>query len=349
MATAIYSGGRVRTNIPAENAYNALTSAGKGIANSQLRLSTGKRINAASDDVAGYITSKALLARNGALKAAHTAAGDAKNVTAMAQDSLTQIADLLTQIKDNVASASSGALGSDEKVALAKASTRLAEQIQFVVDSTVFGGQQLLDGNFTGNWVTGYTADNKLMTIDIDLRSSTEVSGVNNVNGNLFGIVSGKGMNLNATANVAATNAATGTIGSSITGNTTDVGDFAAVTGLDLKDFADIDLDDMGILENNANSATSGVHLTLQSLTTAINNVNKMASYLGGVQVRLNSQEDILTSQITNYKAAISRIEDADVAEEQMNLIRNQFLQSASLTSLAQANQNPSEFLQLLR
>jgi flagellin-like hook-associated protein FlgL len=57
----------------------------------------------------------------------------------------------------------------------------------------------------------------------------------------------------------------------------------------------------------------------------------------------------VLKSQITNYKAAISRIEDADIATEQMELIKSQFLQQASLISLAQANQNPQQFLQLFR
>jgi flagellin-like hook-associated protein FlgL len=34
----------------------------------------------------------------------------------------------------------------------------------------------------------------------------------------------------------------------------------------------------------------------------------------------LSSQANLLTSQITNYNAAISRIEDADVAEEQLRV-----------------------------
>jgi len=63
----------------------------------------------------------------------------------------------------------------------------------------------------------------------------------------------------------------------------------------------------------------------------------------------LQSQEDLLRSQITNYKAAISRIEDTDVATEQLELVKSQFLQQASLISLAQANQNPQAFLQLFR
>ena len=58
MPSSIASGGRIRTNIPALNAYNSLQSSNRAIAKSQLRLSTGKRINAASDDVAGYITAR---------------------------------------------------------------------------------------------------------------------------------------------------------------------------------------------------------------------------------------------------------------------------------------------------
>jgi flagellin len=151
MATAMYSGARIRTNMPAQQAYNALVEAGLKISQSQLRLSTGKRINSAADDVAGFITSKSLLARNGSLRAAKQAAGDAKNVTGIAMDSLEQIADLITTIKDMAAQASAGALGTDEKVTLANSAFRLAEQIQFITDSTVFGGKQLLQGTYSGN------------------------------------------------------------------------------------------------------------------------------------------------------------------------------------------------------
>jgi flagellin-like hook-associated protein FlgL len=63
----------------------------------------------------------------------------------------------------------------------------------------------------------------------------------------------------------------------------------------------------------------------------------------------LTSQEDIIKSQITNYNTAISRIEDADVAMEQLQLVKSQFLQQASLVSLAQANANPQAFLRLIQ
>lgn len=329
MPSAISGDSRIRTNIPADNAYNALTASSDNIALRQLRLSTGKRINSAADDVAGYITSRSLAARNGALRAALNSAGDAKNVTAIAQDALDQISSLTVQIKDATAMASSGALGTDEKVALAKGAYRLAQQIQFITDSTVFGGKQLLQGGFTGEWVTGYYGNNDLMKISIDLTT-------HNLDYNVGG-----SFDLNATVEATAARG-------SITGATSN---FAGVSGLNLDDLNKVSNEDLGYFSYLVESGEkqSKVHLTLGSLATAIDNINKVASYLGGIEVRLNSQETMLKSQITNYKAAISRIEDADVATEQMELIKSQFLQQASLISLSQANQNPQQFLQLFR
>lgn len=99
MATPISGGSRIRTNTPAENAYNALKASNDNIALRQLRLSTGKRINSAADDVAGYITSKSLAARNTSLKSALKSVGEAKNVTAIVQDALDNVSLLLNDIK----------------------------------------------------------------------------------------------------------------------------------------------------------------------------------------------------------------------------------------------------------
>jgi len=111
--------GRIRTNTPAENAYNALETSNKTIAIKQLRLSTGKRINSAADDVAGYITSRALQARNGALKSALRTVGDGLNLTGIAGDALDNINNLITTIKDAAETASSGEIGTHRNVELA--------------------------------------------------------------------------------------------------------------------------------------------------------------------------------------------------------------------------------------
>ena len=310
MPYAVGGNSRIRTNIPAENAYNSLEMSNRNISLRQLRLSTGKRINNAADDVAGYITSKALIARNGSLKAAQRAVGDAQNISYIVMDAYDNISSLVTNIKESTATAASGAMGTDEKVALAKAAFRMVQQIQTIVDSTVFGGRQLIDGTYSADFVVATDSTHNLITLALDLTTSNVDF---NVQSNDFNV------------------------------NSLNVDHFAGVTNLDLRDFNNVNAEDLGMF------AADKIHLTLVSLADAIDNVTKTATYVGGVANRLTSQEDSLKSQITNYNSAISRIEDTDVALEQLELVRAQFLQNASMTSLTQANANPQQFLQLIR
>ena len=301
---------RINTNIPAMNAYNALDASNRIISQAQLQLSTGKRINNAADDVAGYITSKALIARNGSINSALNTVGDAQNVSNITMDALDNINTLLTSIKDSTTSAASGALGTDEKVALAKAAFRMAQQIQTVVDSTVFGGSQLLSGGYTADFFIGVNSTNNLLTLSIDLSTSNADF---NVSSNNF--------NVNSTLNNI----------------------FAGITDLNLMSLNDVSASNLGIF------SISQISMTISSIADALNNVNKAATYLGGISNRLTSQQDLLQGQITNYAAAISRLQDTDVAQTQLNLVKSQFLQQASLVSLAQANQNPAAFLNLIK
>ncbi|MBI5325122.1 MAG: flagellin [Ignavibacteriae bacterium] len=310
MPFAIGGSSRIRTNIPAENAYNALEVSNRDISLRQLRLSTGKRINNAGDDVAGYITYRALEARNSSMKAALRAVGDALNVTNILMDSLDNIYDQMNKIKEATSNAASGAMGTSERVALAKAAYRLAQQIQTVADSTVFGGRQLLSGTFSADFVIGTDGANNLLTLAIDMTTSNTDFNVDSNNFNL---------------------------------NAMQVSMFAGVTNLDMRELNTTTATNLGLFSDSALS------LTLTSISSAIDNINKAASYLGGVSNRMFSQEDLLKSQVTNYNAAISRIQDADIAQEQLQLIKSQFLQQASLISLAQANTNPQSFLRLLQ
>lgn len=304
------SNSRIRTNIASELAYNALSSAGKHITREQLRISTGLRINNAADDVAGYITARALESRNGVIKSSLNIIGDAQNVANISMDAFENVADMIKEIRTHTATATSGAMGTNEKVALSKAAYRMAQQIQTIVDSSVFGGRQLIDGTYSANFFVGTNSQNNLLTISINLReNNTEYD----IDAPTFDI------------------------------NAMNIGSFGGVTGLDLRELNNVTSEDMGIFSD------SNIGLTLTSLANALDNVTKVNSYLGGLSNRLSSQEDVLRQQSVNYDAAISRIQDTDVAKSQLILIREQFLEQASLTSLAQANQNPSSFLQLIR
>ena len=69
---------------------------------------------------------------------------------------------------------------------------------------------------------------------------------------------------------------------------------------------------------------------------------------LGALQNRFQSTIRNLSNISENVSAARSRIKDADFATETAELSRNQILQQASTTILAQANQRPQAALSLL-
>lgn len=86
----------------------------------------------------------------------------------------------------------------------------------------------------------------------------------------------------------------------------------------------------------------------LEALDKALNQIDSLRSDLGAVQNRFESAIENLSTNETNLTAAQSRIEDADYATEVANMTKNQILQQAGTSVLAQANQLPQNVLSLL-
>lgn len=95
-----------------------------------------------------------------------------------------------------------------------------------------------------------------------------------------------------------------------------------------------------------ANGSTSD---PLATLDAALSKVDTLRSDLGAIQNRFESAITNLQTNSTNLQAARSRIEDADYAVEVANMSKNQILQQAGTSVLAQANQIPQGVLSLLR
>ena len=86
----------------------------------------------------------------------------------------------------------------------------------------------------------------------------------------------------------------------------------------------------------------------ITAIDAAINTVSGLRGSLGAVQNRLGSTINNLAIQTENLTAAESRIRDVDVAYETAQLTRNNILQQASISVLAQANAQPQSALSLL-
>lgn len=101
-------------------------------------------------------------------------------------------------------------------------------------------------------------------------------------------------------------------------------------------------------------SATSiqtsgGASAAISAISTALNAINTNRANLGAAMNRLSYVVSLNQTNATNLSAASSQIQDTDYAAETANLTKNNILQQAGTSILAQANSIPQNVLSLLR
>ena len=92
-----------------------------------------------------------------------------------------------------------------------------------------------------------------------------------------------------------------------------------------------------------------GQSSTLSTIDGAINAVSAQRAQFGAVQNRLQYTLDNLSTYQENLSASLSRIRDVDMASEMVNFTKEQILQQAGTSMLAQANSAPQSVLKLLQ
>jgi flagellin len=96
-------------------------------------------------------------------------------------------------------------------------------------------------------------------------------------------------------------------------------------------------------------STQAAAQASLASLDSAISSLAQTRGTFGALENRLQTTISNIQNAMENLSASESRIRDVDVAMETANFTRLQILQQASVSMLAQANQQPQLALSLLR
>ena len=109
-----------------------------------------------------------------------------------------------------------------------------------------------------------------------------------------------------------------------------------------------VSLQNMGI-ENVDVSTAEGADDAIDRVDGAIKYVSSVRGRLGAFQNRLESTINSLDITSENMTSAYSRIMDVDMAEEMTSYTTYQILAQAGTSMLAQANERPSQVLQLLQ
>ena len=87
----------------------------------------------------------------------------------------------------------------------------------------------------------------------------------------------------------------------------------------------------------------------LEKLDHALEYALKENTKMGAYQIRLNETEETLINANENTASANSTLTDADMAKSMGDFVKDNVLSQAAQMMLAQANQNASKVLELLR
>jgi len=158
----------VNTNVSALNTNRQLFNSSVALSTSMERLSSGFRINSASDDAAGLQISNRLTTQVNGLNQGVRNANDGISVVQTAEDALQEITTALQRMRVLAVQAENGINSDSDKLALQKEVSQLQSEIDRIASSTQFGGRNLLDGTYSSSFLVGANGD---QNIDIELES----------------------------------------------------------------------------------------------------------------------------------------------------------------------------------
>ena len=163
----------VNTNTSSLSAQRQLMGSAKSLDTSFERLSSGLRINSASDDAAGLLISNRLTSQVNGLNQSVRNANDGISLSQTAEGALDETTNMLQRMRTLSIQASNGSNSDKDRAALQQEMSQLSTEINRIASDTTFGGENLLDGTYTGVFQVG--ADSN-QTISFNLTDG----GINN-------------------------------------------------------------------------------------------------------------------------------------------------------------------------
>ncbi|HET7503943.1 MAG TPA: flagellin [Kofleriaceae bacterium] len=137
----------VLTNVASLNAQRNLNATQNALASSVGRLSSGMRINSASDDAAGLGISENLKANIRSMAQAQRNANDGISMSQVAEGSMSDMQGIVSRMRELSIQSSNATLGSTERGYIQVEFKQLASEINRISAVTDFNGQKLLDGS----------------------------------------------------------------------------------------------------------------------------------------------------------------------------------------------------------
>jgi flagellin len=315
----------ISSNLYAMTAANNLTTAYSRMGDSIQRLSSGDRIDSASDDPTGLAVREQLRADIGVLNQGVRNAEYATTMLETADGAMAVIDEKLVRMKELAEQAATGTYTHAQRQILHSEFAAMAAEIDRIAESTEFAGIKLLNGSLSTNATNNFTSGGWLQSGNATL--TDENYQENGEFGDNVGVKIHFGTSNSRLADYYFIN----------------IGDMTT-NGL----FRNIGDSNLSAAEKISISTQELAQKALDQIDSAIFEKDKARAYLGTMMERLSNTISALTSQSENLSAAESQISDVDVAAEMTEYVKNQVLAQAGIAMLAQANALPNMALTLL-
>ncbi len=369
---------RINYNVSAMISNNALSNSENLLTKSLERLSSGLKINHAKDNPAGLATAKRMNAQLTGLSKAKENANDGISVIETADGAMTEVHEMLQRLNELAVKSSTGTLSDDDREMIQQEAEQLCSEIDRISDTVEFDTQKLLNGEFDLKAYTTeetmkvstysdkvakgqYELKNVAITLDADGNVDSfqaDFAGkfpadvkVDKIEDNQVYLKASNGFEMTLDLSRAAAEGKTnlGDVDIDATG----IGAMRLQIGSNEGQVLEIQIPSVGIkqmgLENLDLSTKEGAQAAIEKIRGAISYVSSVRSQIGAYQNRLESTVNSLDITNENMTSAYSRIMDVDMAEEMTSYTTYQILAQAGTSMLAQANERPSQVLQLLQ
>lgn len=358
----------INTNIGSLTAQRSLAAANLEVQTAMQRLSTGKRINSAADDPAGFAIAERMTSQISGLKVATRNANDALSMLAVIENASNDVTDMLQRMRELAVQAANGTNSAIDRGYLQQEFASLRLEIDRVANQTQYNGQVVLDGTFQNKSIQVGAHAGETITLSVSSIKTTDLGAVNTMEavnyhasydasanttmlqdyygddrgfgavavGDYVSFALDSSKSYEVIAKVAGSHSGPP---DQITVKGDPAGDGALVTGSTI--YQHSALSNLDLTQNPS--------LAIASISAAIDQVAGQRAGYGAMQNRLQYTVSNLLNVAEFTTAARSRIEDADFAAESARLAKAQILQQSSAAMLSQANASSQLILSLLR
>jgi len=301
----------INTNLSSMIVQNNLAKSTTQLNQAIERMTTGYKINHASDNAAGYSIARNWEAKLGSLDVAADNAATGADMLSTLEDNYSLINSHIQRVRDLTEQAANGTYGSQSLKAINSEIQARLKEVDRIAANCEFNGIELMSSKIGKDG----------LDIQVGIDKDADKSRIN-LEQQLFK-----------------------------SGAVKDLFKDAGLTSLTAdKEIAEVAERCTNYNSETSKMSTNDYTPAnmLETIDKVINDISNRVTTLGAAQNRIESAIESIGVQTENITSSLSTLRDADVATESSNYIKSQILQQASATLLATANQTPSIALNLL-